>query len=391
MIKAVITTLDNLPILERQIALLHDDPLIASIIVVNNGSTDGTRDWLDEHGAGLTVVHRENHGAGPGRNAGLDAAGHFDFVLMLDGGILPLRGSVAHMKAYLDDRPDVHVVGLEIGDMVTDESLAAQTWPGPIANLHAYRNSALSHTAYCLARASAFEGLRFSEEGPFAQPGWGVDDDEMSCQWNEAGIALHVVTGVAVYRRASGSFQRLFDETGIWPNQYGSVYEQRLVLCQQRWPQYKAWGEPWLTVIIRGGDDVTATARLIKRAHDRMRQRRFDPPRHDVSNPYSVVVWTTPDSPAARWAAPRQLRQHHGDTAIIDGLIVRRGVDNEDAWTGDFRVEYGDDYHAMVRPRAHYYGVVTNIAQLDRLADVFDMLHAKGNAPPRVRRGEIIR
>lgn len=389
MTKAIITTLDNLPILERQIAILREDSEVAEIIVVNNGSIDGTRQWLDAHGEGLTVVHRENRGAGPGRNAGLDAAGSYDFVLMLDGGILPLPGSAARMRAYLDERPDADVLGLEIGHMVTDESLAAHAWPGPIASLHTYRNSALSHTGYCLARASAFQGLRFSEEGPFGEPGWGVDDDEMACQWIEAGIVVHVVTGVPVFRRASGSFQRLFDATGIWPNQYGSVYEQRLVLCLQRWPQHKSWGEPWLTVIVRADDDVAATARLVKRTHDRLRQRRFDPPYQDVPNPYSVVLWTQPDSAVARWAEPRRLRQHHGDTVIIDGAIVRRGADDE-TWTGDFRVEYGHDYHAMVRPRAHYYGVVTTIAQLETLADQFDAVHPPGHGRPKVRRGEIV-
>ncbi len=392
MITAVITTLDNLPILERQVELLRHDPLIDRIIVVNNGSADGTRSWLDANGADLTVIHRENHGAGPGRNAGLDAAGPFDYVLMLDGGILPLVGGVAHMLDYLERHPEVAVLGLEIADMVTDESQATTIWPGPIADDGAYRNRCLSHTAYCLARAAAFDGLRFSEEGPFAQPGWGVDDDEMSCQWNEAGIVVHVLTGVKVFRRASGSFQRLFDESGIWPNQYGSVYEQRLVFCQQRWPQYQRgiqWGEPWLTIVIRGGDDVDTLARLVKYAHDQMRLRHFAPPWDGTPNPYSVILWTSPDSPVVEWARPRCLRQHHGDTILLDGTIVRRTPDNEDTWTGDFRVEHGDDYHAFIRPNAHYYGLATNLAEVDALVEKYNALHEPGKGVPDVRGVEI--
>ena len=84
-IKAVVCTLDNLPLLKEQVQILQREP-IDEIVVVNNGSRDGTREWLDEldDKDDLVIVHRENLGAGPGRNAGLDAAGDFDYVLMLD-------------------------------------------------------------------------------------------------------------------------------------------------------------------------------------------------------------------------------------------------------------------------------------------------------------------
>jgi len=66
-IKAIITTLDNLENLQDSVAVLRDDPLVDEIVVVNNGSIDGTREWLDGQ-SDLTVIHRENHGAGPRRH-----------------------------------------------------------------------------------------------------------------------------------------------------------------------------------------------------------------------------------------------------------------------------------------------------------------------------------
>jgi hypothetical protein len=213
---AVVTTLDNLPNLKETMAVLRSEPL-SEIVVVNNGSRDGTREWLDEQD-GLTVVHRENRGAGPGRNAGLDAARPFDFALMLDGGIRPLRGGTARMLDYLDRHADVDVVGVHIFDFETDKEKAWRRWHLPIADDRIYQNTRLSHTAYCLSRARAWDGLRFCEEGPFGEPGWGADDDEMMYRWNEAGITVHVVrcacnenspcTGVHPYRHASGSFLR---------------------------------------------------------------------------------------------------------------------------------------------------------------------------------------
>ena len=116
MTKAIITVLDNLSNLKESLAVLKQEPL-DEIIVVNNGSRDGTREWLASLSGhtknakraqysikgqpNIIVLNRQNLGAGPGRNAGLDAAGVFDYVLMLDGGIRPLRLGTQRMIDYL--------------------------------------------------------------------------------------------------------------------------------------------------------------------------------------------------------------------------------------------------------------------------------------------------
>jgi hypothetical protein len=357
---AIITTLDNLPILQEQIRILRDDPVVDDIVVICNGSKDGTVEWLQGQD-GFTTVYRENEGAGPGRNAGIDAAGYFDYALFLDGGIRPLVGGTKRMLDYLNETPEADVIGVEIADFETDYDKAWRRWPDPIK--HTYQNLCLSHTAYCLTRRICWEGLRFCEDGPFGEPGWGVDDDEMACQWAAAGIIVHVVscqcnqgkacTGVHPYRRASGSFRRLFQETGIWPNQHGSVYEKRLVWMQQHWPQFgkgTMWGAPD-TVIVVKVTDVETTARTIKAAHDHMRQRRQKAPWEKFWLPYHVVAWGDCEG-WMEWAEPRRLRQHHGDVTIIDGEIVRRSKDNEETWTGDFILCQDDDWQHCAWPAA---------------------------------------
>ena len=345
-IKAIITTLDNLPLLQEQAQVLRADPLVDRIIVVNQGSMDGTAEWLAEQ-PDLVAVNRQNDGAGPGRNAGLDAAGVCDYFLMLDGGIRPLRQGTERMLDYLQRTPHCDVIGVEIPDFETDYNKAWRRWPNPIGPDDTYQNLRLSHTAYCLARFRAFDGLRFCEEGPFAEPGWGADDDEMAYQWREAGITVHVVTRVHPYRRGSGSFRRLWKETGIWPNQYGSVYEKRVVWLQQNWAKYQPgvmWGEPEPERIVTlTADGVEGTARGIKAAHDLMRRDRYDPPYDYAWKPYRVVVRCGPgDVDFLEWAEPRRLRQHHGDRIVVDGRIVQRTAENEDTWAGDFVVEVVD-------------------------------------------------
>lgn len=357
LIKAIISTFDNLPMLKQQLTTLRNDPLISEIIVVENDCEDGTDEWLRTQ-TGLTVVNvPQNRGASIARNAGLDAAGKFDYALMLDGGIGVLQGGTQKMLDYMERRRDevpgevaqrgqryCDVLGLEIADMVTDPEKAWRRWPGEIKDSDTYRNTRLSHTAYCLARWRAFDGIRFCTEGPFGEAGYAVEDDQLAYIWHDLSIVVHVVTNIHPYRRINGSFGRLFRETGIWPNGYGSVYEKRLCFLQQNYAKHQPgvqWGEapPERTVIIDVAD-LETTIELIKFWHDEFRKDRFEAPYSYAWKPYRIEV----RCPAERidfleWAEPRRLRQHHGDTIIESGEIVRRNSSNEALWTGDFILE----------------------------------------------------
>lgn len=341
-IKAVITTIDNLPLLKETIPILRNDKLISEIIVVNNGSIDDTELWLSNQ-PDIISVNKNNNGAGPGRNAGLNKAGYFDYVLMLDGGIRPLIDGTKHMLDYLNNNKEADVIGVEIPNFETDYEKAWRRWPAPIDN--AYRNTRLSHTAYCLARNRAFNPYRFCEEGPFGEPGWGADDDEMCYQWNEADIKVYVETKTKPYRRGSGSFRRLFLETGVWPNQYGSVYEKRVVWLQQNWAKYQPgiqWGEPRLDriITIEASDNIESTIKDIKNCHEELRKERFEIPYDYIWKPYRIIVRCDRNNHEfLTWAEPRRLRQHHGDRIIVDNKIVTRTSENEDLWTGDFILE----------------------------------------------------
>lgn len=331
-VTAIITTLDNLPMLKRQLDVLTAE--CGHVIVVNNGSIDGTKEWLEANEyPGVSYINRENLGAGPGRNAGLEMWSYFGepstpYTLMVDGGILPPVGAVAMLKDYLLRHPEAQVISPEVAScFTTDENEATLIAPQLPADLPTFWQRCLSSTAFCLCRADAWV-VKFSEDGPYGEPGWGVDDNDMAYRWSfhEPPIVHHEftyeVSGWMLYRRQSGSFKRIFDETGIGANQYGSVYEKRYVKLQQDWNGHNG-RLPSASYVIR---DVPMPdfARLVKRLHDE------DPQ-------CEIVVESDYDPEVTRWLDTFALRQVHGDTTIDpDGNILRRGVDYpEELWSGN--------------------------------------------------------
>lgn len=333
-VTAIITTLDNLPMLERQVDILLDE--CGHVIVVNNGSKDGTREWLEHNNAPrLSYINRENLGAGPGRNAGLAMWNNSTpYTLMVDGGILPPVNAVRMLKDYLVRHPDVKVVSPEVAScFTTDESEATLIAPELPEDMPAFWQRCLSSTAFCLCTADAWV-VRFSEDGPFGEPGWGVDDNDMAYRWDshDPPIVHHDFTYEAskwmLYRRAGGSFKRIYEETGVVANQYGSVYEKRNLKVLHDWRGlhsmiYGKSGVPSVSYVIEGVK-MPEFAKVIKHLHD--------------SDPHCEIIVRDDSDPEVKWWLDTfALRWNHGDTTVDpDGKILRRGVDYpEELWSGD--------------------------------------------------------
>ena len=69
----VVVTFNRLELLKRNIECLRMNKPVSSILVVNNGSTDGTREWLDTQ-TDLKTVHQENVGGSGGFHTGIEYA-----------------------------------------------------------------------------------------------------------------------------------------------------------------------------------------------------------------------------------------------------------------------------------------------------------------------------
>ncbi len=90
-IAAVVVTYNRKSLLKRTIDCLRNQTIgLDSIVVINNGSTDGTKEWLDLQFA-LDVIHQTNVGGSGGFYTGISYAYNkgFDWIWCMDDDVFP--------------------------------------------------------------------------------------------------------------------------------------------------------------------------------------------------------------------------------------------------------------------------------------------------------------
>ncbi|MEM9379621.1 MAG: glycosyltransferase [Planctomycetota bacterium] len=111
----LICTYDRLETLKRCLSSFERQSAAGryEIVVVNDGSSDGTREWLDgrQHAAPVRVVHQANGGLSAARNAGLDVARGTYVLLVNDDTIASPELVAEHLAAHAEHGPDRAVLG----------------------------------------------------------------------------------------------------------------------------------------------------------------------------------------------------------------------------------------------------------------------------------------
>lgn len=81
----------------------------STIVVVDDGSTDNTREVLDSYGGKIQVIHQSNQGLSVARNVGIDAA-KTEFVALLDADDVWLDNKLQLQLELYDANPDFELV-----------------------------------------------------------------------------------------------------------------------------------------------------------------------------------------------------------------------------------------------------------------------------------------
>jgi GT2 family glycosyltransferase len=108
-IATVIVTYNRNKLLKKCIKAIQNQTVqINSIYVINNGSTDGTSDWLDKQ-KGLIVINQENCGGSGGFYRGIKEAYEkgFDWIWCMDDDVYPDKICLENMLKFDSDNTGI--------------------------------------------------------------------------------------------------------------------------------------------------------------------------------------------------------------------------------------------------------------------------------------------
>lgn len=165
-IVAVVVTYNRCQLLQKTINCLFSTPGLDGVVVVNNCSTDGTREWLDAlREECLTVIHQANVGGAGGFATGMKRAHEMgaDWVWCMDDDVFPRPECLAHL-VEMTSWPGVGIMSprrLVEGKVFTTEFKGFQL-TGAFASTSIEPLRRLEVTEPVEIAGAAFEGLFIS-------------------------------------------------------------------------------------------------------------------------------------------------------------------------------------------------------------------------------------
>lgn len=163
---AVVVTYNRRELLKRNIACLRLNTPVSSIVVVNNGSTDGTGAWLDEQ-EDLTVIHQENVGGSGGFYRGIQYAyqADADWIWCMDDDVFPRPDCMEYLLPYTHE-PGVGILAprrLMAGQIFTNDFQKVNL-SNPFASMYQQKLKKQVVNGPVDICGTAFEGLCISRK-----------------------------------------------------------------------------------------------------------------------------------------------------------------------------------------------------------------------------------
>ncbi len=212
-------------------ALVPQLPVGAELIVVENGSTDGSREWLMQQPAVLLVALDANIGFAAGVNAGLRVASG-EAILLVNNDAFVEPGCIAALCAALQDYPDVAAFGglllfdhaphlvASAGIVMHRDGLALDLWPcRPVSDMPAQPQPIFGPSGgLALYRRALLDDV-------------GVFDPQFFAYLEDADLAVRaVLRGWRSLVVPAARARHVYSATGV----HGSPFKSRL-LARNRW------------------------------------------------------------------------------------------------------------------------------------------------------------
>ncbi len=90
-------------------SVLSQDYSNKELIIIDDGSTDGTVEIIQEYGDSVTLLTQHNQGSAVARNTGLDTA-RGEYVAFLDSDDVWLSGKLSTQVAYMQNNPEIGMI-----------------------------------------------------------------------------------------------------------------------------------------------------------------------------------------------------------------------------------------------------------------------------------------
>lgn len=250
-VSVVVLNWNELEVVKDTVRRLLKEPGNIEIIVVDNGSTDGTREYFENlkvtqgqrvNALGFCYLP-ENCGASIARNIGIKAS-IGKYIFLIDGDILYVPGTIAEYVKILEKYPDAACVGQNSCELIAqlghngayephqadarmDEDYTISDW------------FPMAWTQYGLFRASFLKEHPFVEVPPFNQAGYGFEDDWMYHEIKEAGLVSLSVDKPIYYHYAHSGIRELTKD-GI---DYEKNMLERKAVFEKRWGKKSGWAD----------------------------------------------------------------------------------------------------------------------------------------------------
>lgn len=165
---AVVVTYNRLELLKRTVNCLLQNKPVSSIVIVNNGSTDGTTEWLNNQ-TGLIVINQANVGGSGGFYAGMQYAyqAGADWIWCMDDDVFPRPECVEQLIQYTAENVGILAPRrLQEGNVFTHE-FQGYNLNNPFTSMYTGKLARQTVTAPVEIKGAAFEGLFIRREVVF--------------------------------------------------------------------------------------------------------------------------------------------------------------------------------------------------------------------------------
>lgn len=180
----------------------------AEVLVVDDGSTDDTRQRLAGYGAPVRYLYQENQGVSAARNLGVRAASG-DLIAFLDADDVWHRRKLEEQLAVLGRRPDIALLGSDTFAWPAGQTPIVDEEPGGAVETVPWRRLAVKNyftTSSIVVRRSALE-----RAGPFDPKLQGPEDYDLWLRVAESAPVANLRLPLTGYRAPAGSLSKQAD------------------------------------------------------------------------------------------------------------------------------------------------------------------------------------